>query len=224
MCGRYSLTADQYLVAEEFQLGVPKTLKWKPRFNIAPSQAVPVLIKQQSLEMEYFRWGLVPSWAKDPAIGHQMINARQETVAEKPSFRGPFKNSRCLIPADGFYEWKAEGKTKKPHYIRLKSKRPFSFAGLCSQWAGSDGSEILSCAIITCEANELLKPIHARMPVLIEAAGRDAWLEPANHDARTLNGLLRPYPASEMEAYEVTTFVNSPANDAAECLSGIADS
>ena len=218
MCGRYSLTASTVKLAEEFKLAGAHLKEIQPQYNIAPSQAVPVLIVAPQLCMELFRWGLIPSWAKDPAIGNRMINARKETLVEKPSFRAPFQKQRCLILGDGFYEWKQEGRVKTPYYIRLKSKAPFGFAGLWSKWTHPNGNEIYSCTIITGEPNELLKPIHNRMPVILLPERRDEWLDPSHQDTKGLIDLLEPYPAEEMEAYPVSRLVNSPEHNRPECL------
>ena len=164
------------------------------------------------------RWGLIPSWAKDPAIGNRLINARAETVAEKPSFRSAFAKRRCLVVADGFYEWRKTGKGKVPVYITLRSKRPFGFAGLYEHWKAPDGKEIRTCTIITTDSNELVRPIHDRMPVILPKAVEDRWLDPGEHDRGRLQALLQPYPSEEMDAYDVTTVVNNTRHDAPDCI------
>lgn len=222
MCGRYTLTVDVKKMEEEFQNILPNVPPLKPSYNIAPSRPVPVLLRHPEPKLDFLRWGLIPSWAKDPEIGNRMINARKETLIEKPSFRVPFKNQRCLVLADGFYEWKGEGLQKIPYYIRLKSGRPFGFAGLWSHWTAPNGGEIYSCAIITGEPNELLKPIHNRMPMILPKEKRNRWLDPENHDTEELMSFLEPYPAEEMEAHPVSRLVNSPANDTPECVKPIA--
>jgi putative SOS response-associated peptidase YedK len=186
-----------------------------PRYNIAPTQPVAVIPNDGKRAIDFFTWGLIPSWAKDPSIGSRLINARSETLAEKPSFRSAYRRRRCLILADGFYEWQArEGtKTKVPYYIRLESGDPFGFAGLWEQWFAPDGSEVKSCTIVTTEPNELVGKIHNRMPVILPAAAHQEWLDPGEKDPDSLQGLLKPYPALEMMAYPVATLVNSPAND-----------
>jgi len=218
MCGRYSLKSDPSKIAKEFNLPEQETQKIKPHYNIAPSQPVVALVREQTVKLEFLNWGLVPSWSKDPSIGSRMINARQETLAEKPSFRGLLKSRRCLVLADGFYEWKAVGKRKQPHYIRLKSQDPFGFASLWSEWMSPDGSEIRSCTIITTEPNDLMREIHSRMPVILPRRARDAWLDPSIAQKEELLDLLKPYSAEEMEAFPVSTFVNSPANDTSACF------
>jgi putative SOS response-associated peptidase YedK len=186
-----------------------------PRYNIAPSQPVAVVPNDGLLKLDYYVWGLIPSWAKDPSIGSRMINARGETLAEKPSFRAAFRRRRCLILADGFYEWQQTpgGKTKTPMYIRLKSGEPFAFAGLWESWNSPDGSQVLSCAIITTEPNPLMAKIHNRMPVILPQAAHMPWLHSGEADTKALSALLKPYPAEEMVAYPVSKLVNSPAND-----------
>jgi len=220
MCGRYSLTVDKKKLLGEFGFQAEHLKSFAPRYNIAPSQPVLALTTQEAKpKLELCHWGLIPSWAKDPAIGARMINARKETVAEKPSFRSPFKNRRCLVLADGFYEWKQEGSAKIPYYIHLKSGAPFGFAGLWSHWQNKDGSELLSCTIITGEPNDLMKSIHNRMPMIIPKKNRELWLDHSRFESDKLLKLLEPYPSDEMEAYAVSRTVNNPINDLAECVS-----
>jgi putative SOS response-associated peptidase YedK len=220
MCGRFSLVADPDDLREAFPwLNIP-IAEVSPRYNIAPSQPVAVIPNDGKHQLDFFIWGLIPSWAKDPIIGNRMINARAETLNEKPSFRTAFRRRRCLIPADGFYEWKVEPgkKARTPTYIRMKSSKPFTFAGLWESWNSPDGSEILSCTIITTQPNNLLQEIHNRMPVILPASNYDLWLEPDEVDPSKLAGLLQPYPAEEMIAFPVSTLVNNPANDMATCI------
>jgi putative SOS response-associated peptidase YedK len=194
------------------------------RFNIAPTQpiaAVRWLPDEGQRQLSLLRWGLVPSWAKDPAMGNRMINARAETVAEKPSFRAAFKRRRCLIPADGYYEWQKVGKRKQPYYFRMKDDRPFAFAGLWEQWSGGKGDApepMETCTIITTEANELGRPIHDRMPVIVHPDEYAFWLDPRVEDRSRLETLLRPYDPGEMMAEPVTTHVNNVRNDDPKCL------
>ena len=219
MCGRFTLTADVNTVQGAFPwLNVPGELQ--PRYNIAPSQPVAVVPNDGKNRLDYYLWGLIPAWAKDPSIGDRMINARAETLAEKPSFRTPFKRRRCLVLADGFYEWRQEGKgqPKTPMYIRLESGEPFAFAGLWDQWNAPDGSTILSCTIITTEPNNLVERIHNRMPVILPAQAYDAWLEPSEGNPAELSQWLRPYPAAEMMAYPVSRQVNSPGNESPDLI------
>jgi putative SOS response-associated peptidase YedK len=168
------------------------------------------------------RWGLIPSWADDPAIGARMINARAETVAMKPAFRSAFRQRRCLVIADGFYEWRKLPRRKQPHYIRLRDRKPFAFAGLWERWTGSDrvgdAASVLSCTIITTAPNELIAPLHNRMPVILRSKDYGTWLDPDTTQCDVLEPLLCPYPPDEMEAYPVSTHVNNPSNDTPECI------
>jgi len=217
MCGRYTLATPASALKDTFGL-TEVSGELRPRFNIAPGQEVAVVPNDGERSLRLFRWGLIPSWAKDPAIGNRMINARAETLAEKPSFRNALRRRRCLIAADGFYEWKKEGTQKIPYYIRLRSREPFAFAGLWESWHPTGGDPIHSCTIVTTEPNELLAGIHNRMPVILPAAHYGEWLDPSPRDAPAFRELLAPYPEAEMEAYAVSRLVNSPANDRPECI------
>ena len=225
MCGRY--TQKESLEQLLKQLGLAKNLSLKPRYNIAPSQLVACVRHTPDnghRETIMLKWGLIPSWAKDLSIGYKMINARAETVAEKPSFRKAFKRQRCLVLADGFYEWKREGQTKQPYYIHFKDSRPFAFAGLWELWKDKtkeDCAPIESCTIITTGANELMEPIHHRMPVMLNEKSIEVWLNTEITEPSILNPLLRPYDSDEMEAYPVSLRVNNPRNDNQECIQGI---
>ena len=219
MCGRFALTADSADLQDVFpEFSFPTQAA--PRFNIAPSQPILAVPNDGKNKADFFVWGLVPSWAKDPTIGARMINARAETLAEKPAFRGAYKYHRCVIFADGFFEWQPQpgSKSKVPHFIHLKSGRPFAFAGLWDRWQSPDGSEILSATIITTEPNELMSSIHNRMPVILSKDAYAQWLDPAPQPASRFENLLGPYPAAEMEAFPVSTLVNSPANDRPETI------
>ena len=217
MCGRFTLTTNLGAIAKRF--GVSRFLEEVgPRYNIAPTQTVIVVNDDGTRHLTQMQWGLIPSWAKDPAIGNRMINARAETVATKPTFRVALRKRRCLIPADGFYEWKPTGRRKQPVYIALKSREPFGFAGLWEVWTSSGGEEIKSCTIITTEANELQKPIHDRMPVILTRESEAVWLDPAIQEPARLLPLLKPYPAEEMEAYPVSARMNNPSHDGPECI------
>lgn len=223
MCGRFTLTADPGVLQEAFpeiNIQVPV----KPRYNIAPTQPVAVITNLPELRLGYFHWGLIPSWAKDPEIGSRLINARSETLAEKPSFRSAYRRRRCLIPADGFYEWKVDPgqKAKTPMYIKLKSNLPFAFAGLWELWSSPDGSQIYSCTIITTQPNALMENIHNRMPVILPKTAYKEWLDPSERSPESVAHLLVPYPAEEMEAYPVSRLVNSPQVDVADCIKPIA--
>lgn len=218
MCGRFALTSPAENLAEQFNLAQPPLLV--PRYNIAPTQPVAaVRLSPHTAQREWvlFHWGLMPSWAKDVKPSASLINARAETVAEKPAFRAAFKRRRCLIPADGFYEWKKEGKTKQPMYIHLANGRSFAFAGLWETWSGADGSEIESCTLVTTTPNEFMSTIHDRMPVILDSEDYEWWLNPGPNPNQTLH-LLRPYPAEKMVAYPVSSWVNSPRHDDPQCI------
>jgi len=222
MCGRFSLVADPDDLREAFPwLNIP--VSNSPRYNIAPSQPVAVIPNEGENQLDYFVWGLIPYWAKDPAIGNRMINARSETLLEKPSFRSAFKRRRCLIPASGFYEWKVDPgrKAKEPMYIRMKTGKPFALAGLWENWNSPDGSIIKSCTIITTTPNDLLKDIHNRMPVILSESSYSLWLEHSEPDLEKISALLQPFPAEGMMAYPVSNLVNNPANDLAACIEPI---
>ena len=212
MCGRYTLTAD----AESIQLAfnLDDVSGWtQPRYNIAPSQLVPVITNRDSTVLSLLKWGLVPSWAKDPKIGNRMINARSETVAEKPSFRSAFKRRRCLIPADGYYEWAKRERKKVPTYIKRTDREIFAFAGLWENWKQPDGSWLSSCTILTTEANEAIRPIHHRMTVMIEPEDYETWLSDRELMPDEYLPLLAGCSPDKLHTYEVSTQVNSPAND-----------
>lgn len=217
MCGRFTLTQSAETIAEVFELDeVPRFV---PGYNIAPTQPVPSIraSKAGKREFDYLYWGLIPSWSKDPTMGARMINARAETVTEKPSFRTAFKRRRCLIVADGFYEWRKTGSKKQPYYFHLDQHQPFGFAGLWEHWQGG-GDEIQSCTILTTTANETMSSIHDRMPVILHPQDYDLWLDPTIESAERLYPLLRPYPDIEMHHYPVSTTVNSPQNDSPACI------
>jgi putative SOS response-associated peptidase YedK len=219
MCGRFTLTVDPAQLQEAFPwVETPSDLT--PRFNIAPSQPVAVVANNGGNRLEFFSWGLIPSWAKDPSIGNRLINARAETLAEKPSFRNALRRRRCLILADGFYEWKKNpgSKQKTPMYIRMKTGKPFAFAGLWEVWNSPEGSTILSCTVITTEPNQLLEGIHNRMPVILPEQTYSDWLDPTERRPEELTGFLRPYQDGELEAYPVSTLVNKPSNELPECI------
>jgi putative SOS response-associated peptidase YedK len=219
MCGRFTLTVDPGQLQDSFPwVDIPDDII--PRFNIAPSQPVAVVPNNGENKLDFFNWGLIPFWAKDPKIGNRMINARSETVAEKPSFRGSFKYKRCLVLADGFYEWRKDpgASTKTPMYIHMKDKRPFAFAGLWDSWHSKDGSELRTCTILTTEPNNLLAEIHNRMPVILPTQSYTDWLHEGEHDPALLSSFLQPYGSEEMQAYPVLRHVNSPQNDSPECI------
>jgi putative SOS response-associated peptidase YedK len=218
MCGRFTLGAKATDLAAQFNLAtVPP---WTPRYNIAPTQEVLVIRQsspQASREARLHRWGLIPPWAKDPTIGNRLINARAETVASKPAFCHAFKERRCLVLADGFYEWHTEGARKQPYHIRLRDGLPFAFAGLWEHWEGKEAA-IDSCTLLTTTPNAVMRPLHDRMPVILSAAEYDQWLECRGQDVEPLQTILRPYPGDDLIAYPVSTQVNNPANETPECL------
>lgn len=220
MCGRFTLALDLEGLRQSFPwLALPER-DLRPRYNIAPTQPVAVVANNHPQQLDFFVWGLIPPWAKDPTIGSRLINARAETLAEKPAFRNAYRRRRCLILADGFYEWRKEAGTahKTPMYIRLKSGEPFAFAGLWEVWNSPLGDVVLSCTIITTAANDLVATIHDRMPVILPREAYDRWLDPAEQRPTELAPLLKPYPAEEMEAYAVSTQVNNSAYDGPECI------
>jgi len=219
MCGRFTLTVDPAEAQDTFsRFTFPE--KFAPRYNIAPTQPVLVIPNDDQNTADFFVWGLIPMWAKDPAIGNRLINARGETLAEKPAFRGSLKYKRCLILADGFYEWKgAPGrKTKTPFFIHMKDRKPFAFAGLWDSWNAPDGSLVKSCTIITTMPNELTAIIHNRMPVILHPRDYAKWLDPQPQTPDQLKPLIKPFPAEFMNAYPVSQLVNTPANDTPELV------
>jgi putative SOS response-associated peptidase YedK len=224
MCGRFTLRAPASAVAEAFGLGLDVVPPLEPRYNIAPSQAVPVLrlSSAERRELVLLRWGLIPSWADDPGIGNRLINARAETAAGKPAFRAAFRQRRCLLAADGFYEWApaSHGKRapRQPYLFQIRSGGPFGFAGLWESWEGPQGARIESCTILTTSANELVRPVHDRMPVIVAPTDYQRWLDPAATRPEPLLGLVRPYPAEAMVATAVSPWVNSPAHDDPRCI------
>lgn len=219
MCGRFTLTVDPADLKEAFGDFIFPA-QFAPRYNIAPSQPVLAIPNDGKNKADFFLWGLIPSWAKDPTIASKLINARGETIAEKPSFRGSFKYKRCLIPADGFYEWKAEAgrKTKTPYFIHMKDRKPFAFAGLWDEWHSPDGNAIRTCTIITTTPNALMADLHNRMPVILDKSQFADWLNPMPQTAENLIHLIQPFPADKMSAHPVSTLVNAPSNDRSELI------
>lgn len=217
MCGRYTLTVSKEELAAAFPL--PKAPGELPaRYNVAPTQHVAVIANREPRKVEFFHWGLIPFWAKDPKIGNRMINARSETLAEKPSFRNAYRKRRCLVLADGFFEWTKTGGRKSPLYVRLKSGAPFAFAGLWERWTAPDGSEVPSCTIVTTRSNALIAEFHERMPVILRPEEYERWLDPGERDPDELDGLLVPFPAELLEIHPVSRIVNDPSNDVPECV------
>jgi putative SOS response-associated peptidase YedK len=216
MCGRFTLHLPAEVIAEIF--GVPLPTGLPPRYNIAPSQLNPVVrLGVEGRQIAPLKWGLIPHWAQDPRLGFSMINARAETIEEKPAFRVPFRSRRCLVVADGFYEWRHEGKTKEPFHITLKSGGVMPFAGLWDHWQSPEGENVESFTIITCAANGLISRLHERMPVIIGPKDYDLWLNPRAR-LEEAGRLLRPYPDEWMKLSRVGPLVNSPANDSEECI------
>ena len=219
MCGRFTLTDPDADLAVQFSL--PEIPEMPPRYNIAPTQpvaAVRVSPESAQREMAFLRWGLIPFWAQDLKIGARMINARSETAAEKPAFRAAFRRRRCLVVADGFYEWQKQNGTKQPFYIHLRDAHPFALAGLWEHWEGPGGDVIESCTLLTTQPNELLKPLHNRMPVILHPRDYELWLDPEVQQVDSLKPLLQPYPPDTMDAYPVSRWVNSPGNDDPKCI------
>ncbi|MEO8356865.1 MAG: SOS response-associated peptidase [Chloroflexota bacterium] len=219
MCGRFTLTVNPAELQDAFQnYSFPE--KFAPRFNIAPTQPILAIPNDERNEADFFLWGLIPMWAKDPSIGNKLINARAETLAEKPSFRGSLKHKRCLILADGFYEWKTGpgGKLKTPYFIHMQDRKPFAFAGLWDSWNSPDGSQVKSCTIITTEPNELTSLVHNRMPAILHPRDYAKWLDASPQSPESLKPLIKPYPAEEMSAYAVSRMVNKPENDIPELV------
>lgn len=219
MCGRFTLSKPPALLTQTFRLD--RAVEQKPRYNIAPSQniaAVRIAPQDQARELVALRWGLVPPWAKDLKTGYTMINARVETVSTKPAFRSAFKYRRCLIPADGYYEWQALGSRKQPYHIHRQDGDLFAFAGLWEHWQEETEQVVESCTILVTAANDSLRPLHDRMPVILEPEDYDRWLDPEAHDPAVLLPLLHSHPAQELVARPVSARVNSPRNDDADCL------
>lgn len=219
MCGRFTSLLSPELLAIIYEVQVqPGSVE--TRYNIAPSQ--PVIIVRQQMdgrrELAYVNWGLIPSWSKDPSIGHSLINARSESVAEKPSFRSAYRHRRCIVPASGYYEWQKTGdKSKQPWYITSADGSPLSFAGLWEHWRSPDGSEIETCTILTTSANELTLPLHDRMPVILAPKTFSQWLShPSKHEE--MQNLFDPYPSVEMDCYRVSNLVNNPRFDSPTCI------
>jgi putative SOS response-associated peptidase YedK len=219
MCGRYTLAVDAAQIQQEFDLpGLPDTSKPDARYNIAPMQTVPIISNAAPDTLSLMRWGLVPSWSKDPSIGNKMINARAETLAEKPSFKTAFVQRRCLVPATGFFEWQQVGGSKVPQYIHLRDHTLFAFAGLWEAWRQRDNTLLHTFTIVTTEPNEVVRPFHHRMAVMLKGADQyAAWLS-ADSSMDELQALLQPYAGDDLTAYEVSSLVNSTRNDTPEII------
>jgi len=218
MCGRFTLHTPESQIREAFNLEHTEPLGLKPRFNIAPSQDIPIVREIESgHELTMARWGLIPGWSKESKTKYSTVNARIESVAEKPTYRTPFKRQRCLIPADGFYEWKVVNGNKIPHHIRMKDSNVFAFAGLWDHWEG-EGQTMDSCTIIVMPSNEIMRPIHERMPAIIAPAHYDLWLDSRVSDKQEIMQYLNSAPSSQLTAYPVSTWVNLPKNNDERCI------
>ena len=219
MCGRYRLSRRKQLVEEYFDTESDE-LEWTPRYNIAPSQPVPVIRqnpKEPRRELSLMRWGLIPSWAKDASVAARMINARSETAGTKPAFRDPLTNRRCLIPADGFYEWVRTGKVKQPYCFEVNDGELFAFAGIWDHWRDPNNNIVETCSILTTSPNALTSAVHDRMPVILDPDNYDIWLDPGMRDVATASEVLKPYLAQLMRCYPISTRINHVANDDEEC-------
>lgn len=220
MCGRYTLSTPSDDLALLFDIS--ELMPLPPRYNLAPTQEAAVVRVKESggpRRLDLLKWGLIPYWAKEAAIGNKLINARSETVIEKASFKTSFKKKRCLIPADGFYEWKKEGKLKQPYLIHRKDAKPFAFAGLWSIWRDPErGQPVETFTILTTDANDLMRPLHDRMPVILDRENFDFWLDPKIEDMEKLQSLLVPHSSEDFEVFPVSRTVNSPANDRPDCI------
>jgi len=219
VCGRFSQAQIAELDRELFRLLRMPDIA--PRYNVAPTQDAAVVRQTAGAgerSLDFLRWGLIPHWAKDVTIGNRMINARAETVDRKPAFELPFRRQRCLVPVDGFYEWKKLGRIKQPYFIRMHDGRPFALAGLWDRWSDAGHEPIESFTVLTTNPNALVEPIHNRMPVIMPSAHYDTWLDPDVSDVARLGALLRPFPTDTMTVYPVSRYVNSPANEGPECV------
>lgn len=218
MCGRFSLTTELHKLEERFFLENAKDMNYQISYNIAPGQQILTIIEGSIKNRAgYLHWGLVPSFAKDRKIGYKMINARSETLHEKVSFSRLLERRRCLIPANGFFEWKKIGRDKQPVRFTLKHEEPFAFAGLWDRWVHGE-EEVVSCTLITTKPNGLVKDVHDRMPVIVKKEHEQTWLSRKEQDVKFLTSFLQPYEESNMQAYEVSSIVNSPKNNGPECL------
>lgn len=213
MCGRYAFTKSDDIYD---RFDIDNRIELSPRYNVAPTQHMPVI--DQPKHVELMRWGLIPHWARDEKIGYSMINAKAETIAEKPSYKKPFRFQRCIIPADGFYEWKQTKDGKIPYFFRLKSGDLFGFAGVYDIWKDHEGKEVKTYTIITTTPNGIVGKVHDRMPVILRKDEEQEWINPDIVEPERLGKFLKPYPESEMEDYEVSTFINSPKNDSPELI------
>lgn len=224
MCGRYRLSRRKEII-EEYCGSAPWDDDWSPRYNIAPTQSVPVIRqhpKEHVRELSLMKWGLIPHWSKNPSIATSTINAKSETAATKPAFRDPLMLRRCLIPADGFYEWRKTGTAKQPYCFEVGEGELFAFAGLWDGWKDSSGQWIKTCSILTTAPNAVIATVHDRMPVILDRESYDLWLDPAMTDVQVVSELLKPYDARLMRSYPVSSRVNHVANDDTECSRPVA--
>jgi putative SOS response-associated peptidase YedK len=218
MCGRFALYSNLSQIKETFNI---QQVRWEPEpsYNVAPTQEVTVVVQRETgNSLEKMVWGLIPFWAKERKIGSRMINARSETLSEKPSFKRPFKSQRCLVIADGFFEWAKTDQGKTPMFIRRKSQRLMGLAGLYDLWQPPTGEAVASCTIVTTQANDFMQPIHGRMPLILPPPQEAEWIDPATPNIDVWLRALPPYPGEEMEAYQVSRWVNSPNNNSVECI------
>ena len=220
MCGRYALTSNLDELQARFNFEA-RDLEYQPRYNIAPTQQSLVVTNDGSRQVEQMRWGLVPFWAKDIKIGSRMINAVGETVSAKPAFRAAYKKRRCLVLANGFFEWRKDGKARIPFYLHLGGQPPIAFAGLWETWKSPDGESIKSFTIVTTQPNRFIEPIHNRMPVILSQETEALWLDPMTEDSDILDRLLVPAPAEEMAGYQVSQVVNSVKNSGPDCIQAV---
>ena len=223
MCGRYRLSRRKQLVEEYFDCG-PSDDDWSPRYNIAPTQPVPVIRqnpKEPVRELSLMKWGLIPAWAPNPSVAAQMINARSETAATKPAFRDALKSRRCVIPADGFYEWKRTAKSKQPYCFEVSEGELFAFAGLWDGWKDPNGNWIRTCSILTTVPNAMTVSVHDRMPVILDLDSYNVWLDPGMQNVAAISALLKPCDSGLMRCYPVSSRINHVANDDEECSKAV---
>ncbi len=218
MCGRYQMSVREDEITVRFNVNVYEEL-YRPSYNCAPSQKLPVISNDDQANLSFFKWGLIPFWAKDPKIGYKMINAKAETIMQKPSFKNSFKRKRCLVISNGFYEWKKEKHGKIPFRIFLKDEKLFSFAGIWDEWKDSENRPVRTFSILTIKPNKLMEMIHNRMPVILEAKDEQSWLN--EEKPEEVVKLLKPFPPEKMEAYKISSLVNSPRNDSGEIINPI---
>jgi putative SOS response-associated peptidase YedK len=219
MCGRYRLSRRKQIIEENFD-SVSGEEDWSPRYNIAPTQSIPVIRQNQKepvRQLSLMKWGLIPSWAKDPSVAAQMINARSETASTKPAFRDALKSRRCLIPADGFYEWVRTEKEKQPYCFEVNEGQLFAFAGIWDRWKDASGNWIKTCSILTTQPNVVTSAVHDRMPVILDPNSYDLWLDPGTQNVAAVSDLLKPHDARAMRCYPISTRINHVANDDEAC-------